>query len=713
MIRSLVPSRIEELVRDLDSDVEDVRKAAVVWLAQMRDPTTLPHLAKRIDDVSPAVRYFARRAVDELKVRPALEKLPLGPEDIVMNLTAPEREKRIAAAMACYALHDPQLLPHLVRALDGETDLHVIATLVKAIGAQRDPAVIPRLVHLLHHTDARVRSNTVDATMLLDDADVLDAVSLLAADVSNRVRSSVALFLAHRDPQRVHAMVREMIDTDLIWMKDSAVYVMHAVGAPWCMPLLEEMATRESPTEPVGRKVALALGQLRARMAGKQEDPLQLSVGGVDAKEIAAIRARVRAEAEAAKAAKAAASTGAEAGAGAEGGAAQDAVVSSSAAAVPATGHGAVGTEQVAASAPVTEAQPAASAPAVAGAPSGAAAAIYADLTEEARQAFARLGTQAFMSSRIGELPEADLAAQAEKVAALGASLDRGKKLGATLELRDIELITLGRMVLGAARDGLLENESLVREALRVEEVVEGKPEVRSGAATIEGSAVPTRSTLKEQVLSADARGRPTQRQHVVAGTRQSQAISPGGTRQSAAINAPGTRQSKAIPAPEPGARAWLARNKLLVAPAALAVLVVGGLVWGVSERAQSVVAKVTSRITSGPTKFEASPTIEELMASKSPSSFKNRFVRWNGVVREKAGSGNRLLIAMGRFDVSAEFESAVASDLTEDCAVQVDGTVESVVNKVAHIKGKSVLFTAPTPFERKQRKRQREIRKK
>lgn len=614
-------SRIEELVRDLASETEDVRKAAVVWLAQMRDPSTLPHLAKLVEDPSPAVRYFARRAVEELKVRPALEKVPLSAEGILANLASPERGQRIAAAMACYALHDPQLLPHLLKALDGEKDLHVIATLVKAIGAQRDPQVIPRLVHLLHHTDARVRSNTVDATMLLDDADVLDAVSLLAADVSNRVRSSVALFLAHRDPARVQSMVREMIDTDLLWMKDSAVYVMHAVGAPWCLDYLEEMAKREDPAGAIGRKCGIALNHLKAKLGGSTEDPAQLS-GTVTADTIAQMRA------ELAK-----------------------------------------------------------------GAPPPPPPPPQPQISEAERQGFTRLGTMAFSQSRIGDLAGADLIAQADKIAKLGATLDRGQKLASTLAEREAELVTLGRMVLGAARDGKLENEALVREAQRVEEQIEGKPPEPVAAGEEPAPEAPKgRVTLKEQIVTTDMRGRPTMRQAAVANTRRSQAV-PG-------------------PVVKEAWGAWVARNKLLIAPAALVVLVVAGVAIGVSGRAGDLTKKFIPKVFKGPTHFEPPVKLEEILASKAPASFKGRRVRWSGVVRERSPGSSRVVIESGKHEFVAEFDMPPSDQVVEDAQAEVDGVVESVAAKVVNVKGQGITATPLSTFEKREREKAKKKRR-
>jgi HEAT repeat protein len=610
-------SRIQELIRDLDSDVEDVRKAAVVWLSQLHDPSTLPHLARHADDPSPAVRYFARKAVDELKVRPALEAAPPEPAAIAQFLQSPDRGQRIMAAMACYAIREPRLLPHLLKALEGETDLHVIATLVKAVGAQRDPKVIPQLVHLLHHTDSRVRSNTVDAAMMLDDAEVLDAVSVLASDANGRVRSSVALYLANRDPSRVPQMVREMIDSDLVWMKDSAVYVMHAIGAPWCVPLLEDLSKRPNEHPALLRKISVALSHLKQKLGGEEANEVNLSGSMVNADPN--LIAQVRAEAEAALAAEAAARA-----------------------------------KEQAESKPGDEAH---------------------------RLMLVRLGTQAFKSSRIGELPEQELAAQAEKVAALGATLDRGQRLQQTLAQRDVELAELGRLVIEAARKGQLENEALKREALKAIGAMDKKPE--EPAPTAEESA---EEAPAEQPVQGSRGIKAPQRE-------TGKAVKP----------------SKTVLAPELPQGTWFQRNKLLVLPAGILVLVIGGVGIGTFVKSDSVLQKFVPPIIRKERKPEdVLFTIQQVCDAPDRRVYKGKAVRWLGKVKDGAGT-MRLSLTSGKYEFVVEYDKVLEADLVDGMEAFVDGFIEGATATSVTLKGIRLRARPMSSVEREKLRRVQE----
>ncbi|MBI4872836.1 MAG: HEAT repeat domain-containing protein [Candidatus Riflebacteria bacterium] len=262
--------RIQELVLDLSSELEDVRKCAVMWLAQLEDPSVLPHLEKMVKDPEVSVRYFARRAITQLQ-RASVQQRQSAPssegvQQVLAMLTSPDARVRLRGALACYDRNDPELLGSLVHCLDAETDVRVIATLVKAVGSQGKPAAIPRMLSMLHHPDARVRANAVEALTPFEDASIFEAVGLLAMDRDNRVRSNVAIFFSKRSPDKVQLMLHGMIATGLLWMKDSAVYVMRTIAAPWCLADLEELALAEGEGSPLSRKLKEACRHVQERL---------------------------------------------------------------------------------------------------------------------------------------------------------------------------------------------------------------------------------------------------------------------------------------------------------------------------------------------------------------------------------------------------------------------------------------------------------------
>lgn len=263
--------RTEELIGDLGNDLDHVRKAAVLRLGLTGRPEVLPYLERMVSDPAPGVQYFARRYVDELGRRVAPGSMPvpaLSADEVLALLESPDPEARGKAGAAAVRHRDQRLLEALLGALEREDDVRVIATLVKAIGHYRDPRVTGRIVELLHHADSRVRSNCVDTARELEDQTLLDEVSLLATDVAGRVRGSVALLLARRSPEQAARILSQMIDSDLIWMKDSAVFVMYQLCQPWCVPLLRRVIARPNEDVKLIDRALFVIRQVELHPAG-------------------------------------------------------------------------------------------------------------------------------------------------------------------------------------------------------------------------------------------------------------------------------------------------------------------------------------------------------------------------------------------------------------------------------------------------------------
>lgn len=147
-------------------------------------------------------------------------------EALRARLSSAEVEVRARAAEECLARDDPNLLVAMLSTLEGETDHRVIIPLVKAVGAFRDPQLVPKLRERLHQA-ARARGD--DGPQVLDDAELLGAVSLLASDAGARVRTGVALYLIQRAPDRMDALVAEMAAAEPVWMREGAAHVAQVV----------------------------------------------------------------------------------------------------------------------------------------------------------------------------------------------------------------------------------------------------------------------------------------------------------------------------------------------------------------------------------------------------------------------------------------------------------------------------------------------------
>lgn len=263
-------SRIDELIRDLRSEKDDVRRVAVIWLSQLSDPGVLPHLQGMTNDPCPSIRFIARRAVGDLaKPRESVtlaEERAIDTGRLLQRINDPDLHLRVRAALVCYHRREPELLPALLKRLSFENEPRVIATLVKAIGMQGDPTAISALMKWLSHPDSRVRANTIEALAFYEDEKVLEAVSALAGDSDNRVSANVAIFLAQRNPEKVRQIIRDMLASKLVWKMSSAIHALGEIGAPWCSEELERIAQLEAGNPLIMKEVKKALLATRKKL---------------------------------------------------------------------------------------------------------------------------------------------------------------------------------------------------------------------------------------------------------------------------------------------------------------------------------------------------------------------------------------------------------------------------------------------------------------
>lgn len=261
--------RFRELLHDLDSGIEDVRRCSVVWLTQLGGDDVIPHLERMTADSSPSVRYFARVGLAELSARSS----PGGPsqsttqaaaklrvEELPAALRHTDPRVRLLAAMRCYRKVPAELGPLLVARLREDPHNHVRASLVKAVAAQGNPANRDLLLGYLMDDDPRVRANTIEAlAAFTHDAEVLSRVSVLVEDHDNRVRANALLFLKKADVATVREAVRRMLASGLVWMVNSAVYVLSNVDQPWGVEMLRELAANSGAPPQARDKAMLAL----------------------------------------------------------------------------------------------------------------------------------------------------------------------------------------------------------------------------------------------------------------------------------------------------------------------------------------------------------------------------------------------------------------------------------------------------------------------
>jgi len=126
----------------------------------------------------------------------------------------------------------------LVAELRSQTDPGKIASVLTSLRQLKDPNVLPDVEVFLNHSDARVRANAVE---VYEDAGDFRTISLLLPmlkDENNRVRSNAAKALGRYGIPEVTHCLEEMIRSDQVRMRESALYAITCLKDLKVFPLM-------------------------------------------------------------------------------------------------------------------------------------------------------------------------------------------------------------------------------------------------------------------------------------------------------------------------------------------------------------------------------------------------------------------------------------------------------------------------------------------
>ncbi len=279
---------ISEILFDLESEVEDVRKAAVAWLANSGDRSAIEPLKRLTNDPSVSIRFFARKAIAAIEKRhpggvsrapspaagPSAATGSGGTADLAawaVRLRDLDPDTRLQAVLDTYSARLEGLLPLLTAMLEAEEEVTVRSALVSAVGRYQDPGTLQLLFRFLDDGDSRVRANTIDALARFQDPNVMQQIVRLSGDPDNRVQANLARALGQFDPQFLHDQVQAMLGSGTQWMRESALYVLWAVRDDWCRGELDVIAS-DASEEPEFRDRARQFPEGLARLSR----PIQL-----------------------------------------------------------------------------------------------------------------------------------------------------------------------------------------------------------------------------------------------------------------------------------------------------------------------------------------------------------------------------------------------------------------------------------------------------
>lgn len=245
-------TKLDQLLTDLDSGDELLRIKALQWLAHELDISDAGSVVERIrkatSDASPAVRYYARLALDEIARRGGLAReVPAQQENEILELLGHDAsEVRLRGVLSAYGTRSPRLFEALTDLLRREDDPWVRASLVKAVAGYRRRISLPLLMKYLDDPDGRVRANTVEALAELDNPVVTSRLAEMVDDPEHRVQSAVLTALGRGSSTSgdIRPRIESMLASEMVWLQASAVYVIQELMPGWALETLQVFLER-------------------------------------------------------------------------------------------------------------------------------------------------------------------------------------------------------------------------------------------------------------------------------------------------------------------------------------------------------------------------------------------------------------------------------------------------------------------------------------
>ena len=277
---------IEKTLQDLTHPEEQVRKRAVLQLAQNVDMRAIPALMKVCKaDESLEIRFYAKktlvlyrkRLVEEKARRskaievppeflaqateshfgaptPASAPKAPGPatgskagampvqsaelERLYGELDDEDSKTRIKAIMALVQVKDSQLLPRLRRMDKMEDCPKVRAALVLAFGLLGGPGEIDIVIPYLSEPDARIRANALEALKRLGAVRASSDIARLLKDNDRKVKNAALETLRGFPETELFEAIQQMLSSTDVKTRDVAAYSLLKLEIPSSLPLI-------------------------------------------------------------------------------------------------------------------------------------------------------------------------------------------------------------------------------------------------------------------------------------------------------------------------------------------------------------------------------------------------------------------------------------------------------------------------------------------
>lgn len=230
---------MQDIIEKLKSEDEQTRIDGCVELAKSKVANRFEILKKVYQqDPSSKVRYSIRKIFEH--VSRTQKKAQTGKSNIE-GFNSEDPNVRVAAAQRVKELKDPKSADIIRQVLSEEKNPTVVATLISAIGALKQPQDVKLLASFLRHSDSRVRANVVESLLEINLPVSLSLVYPMLQDEDHRVRANAAKALAVEGKFGAMDILRRMAQSEKLWMRDAAAYALGCLDSESAVEILVEL----------------------------------------------------------------------------------------------------------------------------------------------------------------------------------------------------------------------------------------------------------------------------------------------------------------------------------------------------------------------------------------------------------------------------------------------------------------------------------------
>lgn len=245
-----------------EKDLVEVMK----YVESGRDPWVMTHVRPLMNNSSPSVRYYARRAIYAIEdtLRKSLGtgkggrrnsanesvtgKIELFTEGLNTSDPWARLETIESAPGAAVNIGAAEVVSAIAARLSREQDSAVLQNLVLFAGLLGGKGSLNLIKPFLNHPDPRVRANAVEAFGIISP-EATEELHPLLNDQDNRTRANAIIAIYHKYPGEALRSLTEMIYSQEAWMKDSALFAARTIKGPMITSALLEALPRSTNLE--------------------------------------------------------------------------------------------------------------------------------------------------------------------------------------------------------------------------------------------------------------------------------------------------------------------------------------------------------------------------------------------------------------------------------------------------------------------------------